>query len=65
MCTKINDFKVFYKIIYLNIVWFWKLEYWRSNLKGVLYKKIERNYKKIIEKYLESGLKTGDHHVVF
>ena len=65
MCTKINDFKVFYKIIYLNIVWFWKLEYWRSNLKGVLYKKIERNYKKIIKKYLESGLKTEDHHVIF
>ena len=65
MCTKINDFKVFYKIICPNIVWFWKLGCSRSNFKEVIYKKIERKYKKIIEIYLESGLKAGDHHVIF
>ena len=65
MCTKINDFKVIYDIMCKNIVWFWKLGYSRSNLKGVWYNKIERKYKKIIEKYLKSGLKTGDHHAIF
>ena len=65
MCTKLNDFKVFYNIICPNVVWLWKFGYSRSNLKKAWYKKIERKYKKLIEKYLKSGLKTGDQHAIF